>query len=130
MATKIYKLKQRKNTASFTLTGKLGNHVRYNFEHGNTMQQIPAKCVISNEYCQQLLENSDLYGSVVALERVVKEDKPQKVELTHVEDVTSVTQAVDYIANEWGVRVTTAKQAVREAEKHGFDFPNLKVGKQ
>lgn len=131
MPTKIYRLNQRKNTASFTLVGKLGNHVRYNFERGNAMTGIPARCVLADEYCQKLLEESELFNNIVVLERVIKDDKPkeEEKELIHIDDVTSVSQAVSYVADNWGKRVTTARQAINVAKENGYDFPNLKIGK-
>ena len=113
---KIYKLNQPKNTATFTLTGKTGN------------------TVLDNEYYQWLLEHSSLFkNGIVKLLRVIDTSgdsvsgaKP-KEEMTAVESIKTVGQAVDYVATEWGVKVKTAKEAKEEAAKHGVSFPNLKT---
>lgn len=120
---------QRKNYASFVLTGKTGNTVRYNFTGGNALGNVPARLTLGNEYCQQLLEESELFKSgVIRLERT--DSKPvvtQKPKYIDVADVKTVSQAVDFVANTWGATVKTAKQAKDFANKHGYDFPNLKI---
>ena len=48
MARKIYKLNMRQNQASFVLTGKSGNQVRYNFTQGNAAVNYPATCTLTD----------------------------------------------------------------------------------
>lgn len=126
---KTYKLMQRKNYASFVLVGKTGNMVRYNFTGGNAISSVPARLSLNDEYCQQLLEDSELFkNGIIRLEKstgnpVVKAAPKKKM----VEDVKTVSQAVDYVANSWGVVVKTAKQAKEFVNKKGYDFPNLKI---
>lgn len=130
MARKIYKLNMRQNQASFVLTGKSGNQVRYNFTQGNAAVNYPATCTLTDLYCQQLLEQSELFKrGVVRLEKTYDEE-PAKVaepELVAVDSVKSVADAVEYVANTWGEVVKTARQAKEAAEKHGVAFVNLKV---
>lgn len=135
MAKKIYKLNMRQNQASFVLQGKSGNQVRYNFTQGNAAVSYPAKLTLHDEYCQQLLESSELFKrGVVQLEKVEEDEKSAAkvvVEKTPkmevVESVKTVAEAVEYVANEWGEVVKTARQAKEAAEKHGVAFPNLRV---
>ena len=62
MATKIYKLNQKKNSAIFNLTANDGKMVvTYTFKDGNQfMPNMPARCMLRNEFYQDLLESSDL----------------------------------------------------------------------
>lgn len=136
MAIKTYRLNQRKNSISFTLTGKTGNVVRYDFTGGNVLTHTPAKAVLANEYYQTLLEGSDIYKKgYVKLESTASDSADSGTHqaaptLMAVNDVSTVTQAVDYIADNFGVAVKTARQAREYANSKGIDFPNLKTGKQ
>lgn len=129
---KIYKLNQPKNTATFDLTGKNGNRVRYIFKDGNQLNRIPARCVLENEYCQWLLENSKLFkDGIIKLERTIGDEKPVEAPKTKtlkaVDSVNTLEKAIEYIANTWAGKVTTIKQANNFAEKMGYCFPNLKA---
>lgn len=120
----------RQNQASFVLQGKSGNQVRYNFTQGNAATNYPATLTLNDEYCQQLLEDSELFKrGVVRIEKVWADEAPVKNEpkLTAVEGVKTVADAVEYVANTWGEVVKTARQAKEAAEKHGVEFVNLKV---
>lgn len=128
---KIYKLNQAKTTATFTLATNGGKMtVGYKFQDGNPIVGVPARLTLDNEFAQNLLENSLIFKRrIVVLERTVKNEDVQKNDKkpSHVKGVTNVAQAVDYIANTYGVQVKTTKQAVEFAQKHGFDFPEMKV---
>jgi len=123
----------RQNQASFVLQGKSGNQVRYNFTQGNAATNYPATLTLTDEYCQMLLESSELFKrGVVRIEKVFKDEKPAVVapavsNLKEVDSVKTVADAVEYVANEWGEVVKTSRQAKEAAERHGVSFPNLKV---
>ena len=132
MATKIYKLNQKKNSAIFNLTANDGKmQVTYTFKDGNQfMPNMPARCMLRNEFYQDLLESSDLFKrGVVKLERVI-EDSPKEetktVQKQQVEEITSPDQAIEYVFNTWGIVVKSGKQAVKIASQKGVEFPNLK----
>lgn len=133
MATKIYKLIQSKNSAEFPLYANNGKmKVNYVFKDGNQLMRQPARCTLSNEFYQNLLENCDLFKSgVIKLERVI-EDKPKKgkkaetEEKQQVDTVTSPEQAIEYVFNTWGIVVKNGKQAVKIASQKGVEFPFLK----
>ena len=132
MATKIYKLNQSKNSAEFPLYANNGKmKVNYVFKDGNQLTRQPARCTLSNEFYQNLLESCDLFKSgVINLERVI-EDKQKKSskakveEKQQVDDVTSPEQAIEYVFNTWGIVVKNGKQAVKIANQKGVEFPNL-----
>lgn len=130
MAKKIYKLMQRKNQVSFTLIGKGGNMVRFNFTQGNAAVGTPAKLVLTEKYYQMLLEDSDLFKrGVVKIDRVVKEEKKveeKPAETIKVEEVKTAADAIEYVANNFGEVAKTKAEAKRMAEGHGVEFPNLK----
>ncbi len=119
------------NNYSFVLRGKSGNSLRYIFERGSVVTNTPARLTLKTQYAQELLEESELFKTgQILLERIDEEGAPaeeKKVEYTNVDSIKTVTQAVDYVAETWGEVVKTAKQAKEYAQKHGVDFPNLKV---
>lgn len=131
MSRKIYRLNQRKTTATFTLSTNNGKvSVGYKFDHGNPILNVPPRLALNSEFAQNLLEGSLLFKRrIVVLERTMKAETPVKEEeiMNHVKGVTNVAQAVDYIANTYAVQVKTTKEAVAFAKKHGFDFPDMKV---
>ena len=132
MATKIYKLNQKKNSAIFNLSANDGKmQVTYTFKDGNQfMPNMPARCMLRNEFYQDLLESSDLFKrGVIKLERVIEEEgesKPRPAEKQQVEEITSPDQAIEYVFNTWGIVVKSGKQAVKIANQKGVEFPNLK----
>lgn len=129
---KIYKLTTKHNYASFVLTGVRGNTVRYDFTKGNVLANTPAKLALENEYAQQLLENSQLFSNgTVKLERVISDNadagKEKKKQLKKVMSVTNVTEAIEYMANNYSVKVKNTKEAIKEAEARDIVFPKLKT---
>jgi hypothetical protein len=132
MATKIYKLNQKKNSAIFNLTANDGKMtVTYTFKDGNQfMPNMPARCMLRNEFYQDLLESSDLFKrGVVKLERVIEDnpkEEPKNVQKQQVEEITSPDQAIEYVFNTWGIVVKSGKQAVKIASQKGVEFPKLK----
>ena len=133
MATKIYKLNQKKNVAIFDIPANDGKMmVTFTFKDGNQfMPNMPARCVLRNEFYQSLLEKSDLFKrGVVVLERTIddntKTEAPQEPKKKMVDSVTSPELAIEYVFNTWGVVVKSGKQAVKVASQKGVEFPNLK----
>jgi len=133
MATKVYKLNQPKNTATFTLYANHGRMpVGYEFKGGNQTTKVPATCTLRNEFYQKLLEESPLFkDGIIKIERTIKdgkaEAKQEEKKYKLVENVKTAEEAVEFIANTWGVRMTSAKQAKSFANKKGYDFPNLVI---
>ena len=128
--TKVYVLNEPKNTATFILFGGGGNQVRYTFSNGNASAHVPASCVLTNPYYQELLETSEIFKTnIVKIDPTFKYVEPaeKKVVLTKVEEVKSVAQAVEWCAEKFGEQVKTAKQAKELAQKNGYDFVNLKI---
>lgn len=131
MATKVYRLNQPKNSATFTLHTNHGRMtIGYEFKGGNQTNKVPATCTLTNEFHQYLLENSELYkNGIVKLERTFDESKPSKEEpatMKEVDDVTSPEQAIEFVYNNWGVTAKSIKQAIKVANAKGVTFPNLK----
>jgi hypothetical protein len=132
MATKIYKLNQKKNSATFNLSANDGKlQATYTFKDGNQfMPNMPARCMLQNKFYQDLLESSDLFKrGVIKLDRTI-EDSPKEetktVQKQQVEEITSPDQAIEYVFNTWGIVVKSGKQAVKIASQKGVEFPNLK----
>lgn len=132
MATKIYKLNQKKNSAIFQLTANNGKlTATYTFKDGNQfMPNQPARCMLHNEFYQDLLEQSDLFKrGIVVLERTIEEEgaaKPRQAEKKkQVDEITSPEQAIEYVFDTWGIVVKSGKQAVKIASQKGVEFPNL-----
>ncbi len=133
MATKIYKLNQKKNVAIFDIPANGGKMmVTFTFKDGNQfMPNMPARCMLRNEFYQNLLESSDLFKrGVIVLERVIDDEsktgarKEQKKQ--EVDSITSPEQAIEYVFNTWGIAVKSGRQAVKIASQKGVEFPFLK----
>lgn len=134
MATKIYKLNQKKNVAIFDVPVNDGKMmVTFTFKDGNQfMANMPARCTLRGEFYQNLLESTPMFqNGVIKLERVI-EDKPKKAqkaegeEKKQIDTVTSPEQAIEYVFNTWGIVVKNGKQAVKIASQKGVEFPFLK----
>ena len=134
MATKIYKLNQKKNVAIFDIPANDGKMmVTYTFKDGNQfMANMPARCTLRDEFYQNLLESSDLFKrGIIKLERTIDENaKPSKKsaepQKKQEDEITSPEQAIAYCFNTWGIVVKSGKQAVKIANQKGVEFPNLK----
>lgn len=130
MVTKIYKLAQPKNSATFNVVGKSGNTVGYVFKDGNQINQSPARCVLRDKYYQDLLESTPMFkNGIIRLERKFGDEEVKKTDnkpkYIEVPEVNSDEKAISYVANTWAVQVKTGKLARRFANKKGYDFPNL-----
>lgn len=128
---KIYALNARQNNSSFILTGKTGNRVRYNFTNGSVIQNVLATFMTENKYYQTLLEESDYFKrGLVKLkqsiptekDRVEAEKKREAEQLKPVEGIKNVKEAILWIAETFGEKVTTGRQAVELARKKGYDL--------
>jgi hypothetical protein len=133
MATKIYKLNQKRNIAIFDIPANGGKMtVTYTFKDGNQfMPNMPARCTLRNEFYQTLLEESNLFQrGIISLERVIEENqksaKKEEPKKEQNEEITSPEQAIEYVFNTWGIVVKSGKQAVKIASQKGVEFPNLK----
>ena len=133
MATKIYKLNQKKNVAIFDIPANDGKMmVTYTFKDGNQfMPNMPARCTLRDEFYQNLLEASDLFKrGIIKLERTIDENAKAKPaaktsQKNQIDEVTSPEQAIEYCFNTWGIVVKSGKQAVKIANQKGVEFPNL-----
>ena len=134
MATKIYKLNQKKNVAIFDVPANDGKMmVTFTFKDGNQfMPNMPARCTLRNEFYQNLLESTQMFKSgVIKLERVLDENakeakKKEEPKKQQIDSITSPDQAIEYVFNTWGIVVKTGKQALKIATQKGVEFPNYK----
>lgn len=133
MATKIYKLNQKKNVAIFDIPANNGKMmVTYTFKDGNQfMANKPARCTLRDEFYQRLLEDTDLFKrGIIKLERVIdetsKKTETKESGKKQEEGITSPEQAIEYVFNTWGITVKSGKQAIKIASQKGVDFPNMK----
>ena len=134
----------RRTYARIIIKGETGNEVIYEFTNGNPTNSTPAKCLLRGKYEQDLLEKSDYFiNGLVKLEKVTEteDEKTQreKAEAERVaayealekeEGIKTVTEAIAYVAEHFGEKTTTARQAKEVAERNGVTFPNLKLGKK
>lgn len=145
--TKTYILNRKMNASTFTVYTEGGNGVCYQFKGGNVNTNTLPFFVTDNEYYQYVLEHSDMFrtGTVsydANTAKKVAQNAAKEVEVANannsakteqeqivVSSIKSVTQAVNYVSENFGVVVRTAEQAKNEAAKHGVVFPNLKTGK-
>ena len=145
--TKTYILNRKMNASTFTVYTEGGNGVCYQFKGGNVNTNTLPFFVTDNEYYQYVLEHSEMFktGTVsydANTAKKVAQNAAKEVEAANannsakteteqivVSTIKSVTQAVNYVSENFGVVVRTAEQAKNEAAKHGVVFPNLKTGK-
>lgn len=148
--TKVYLLNQPLNASTFTIYTPGGNGVCYQFRGGNVTTKTPAWFMTDNEYYQHVLENSEQFKCGVvkydkttaiavakakaeeaeAMAKANDDDNHNDDQVNCVESVTTVTEAINYVAEKWGEVAKTAKQAKDIANGYGVDFPNLKIGKR
>jgi hypothetical protein len=126
---KKYRYNRDLNTAAFTLTDKGGNSQRFVFEKGNVQTKKQPELTLCSTYSQNLLESSEYFKmGIVKLEKVFEGGEEEvKPQYTPIEEVKLAQEAISYVADNWEIRVTNAKDAEATANKHGFTFPNLKV---
>lgn len=145
---KVYILNQPLNASTFTIYTPGGNGVCYQFRGGNVNTNTPATFMTENEYYQSVLENSEQFkANIVKYDRTTaqaiakaKAEEAQKAAeeaeamtdvkasgTVNAENITSVTEAINYVAETWGEVAKTAKQAKAIAQAHGVEFPNLKT---
>ena len=129
---KIYRYNQLRNTAKIDSCSNGGLRGTLVFDQGNVFTKEFPTVQVRTAFWQQVIEDSKLFkDGVIKLVQTIKEDSvlnpnvlPDK--LKEIEDVTTVEQAIDYLASEYGVVAKTKLKAINEAHKHGIDFPNLK----
>lgn len=133
------------NNIQFSLYGKGGNEVVYTFKNGSITLNQPAYFMTSDPYFQLVLEGSNLFkeGTVSYDKETAKlvaaaQANNDEVEsnsassfvdesnLTPVGEVKSVTQAINYVLEQYEEVARTGAQACSIAAKHGVYFPNLK----
>ena len=128
----IYRYNQLRNTVKIDICSNGGLRGTLVFDQGNVFTKEFPTVQVRTAFWQQVIEDSKLFkDGVIKLVQTIKEDSvlnpnilPDK--LKEIEDVTTVEQAIDYLASEFGVVAKTKLKAINEAHKHGIDFPNLK----
>lgn len=128
MVTKTYYLAQRKNNASFIIPNGRVNF-RFNFQNGNVIEMTPPTYSTANPFYQSVIEGSELFEKgIIKIAHVVSDTDTGQTgaSLVQVLSVTSVSQAIDYIADNYQAKVTNFAQASSFAAEHGFCFPNIR----
>lgn len=125
MSRKKYILNARQNTSSIILTGKGGVRVRYDFTNGSVIQNQPASFITENAFYQKLLEESEYFRKgVIRLAQVFGENKETKkipaAEDEVVHGIKGAKDAIEWVANTFGVKVTSGRAAVDYAKKQGY----------
>ena len=129
---KTYKLTTAVRNSSFVLRGKTNNSVRYNFSGGDPMTGKAATIILHSQYCQDLLESSDVFKQgYVRLVRVDEggEDVP-KLEKSVIEDIVSPEQLLEWVADKLEKVYQRPEAALEFAKKKGFEFPNVNLKKE
>lgn len=129
---KIYKIcDQPRNNASFYLVYD-GLRIKYDFRNGNVIANLPPTFATENEFYQKVLEESDLYKKhIVKIFKTIKTEADNKPKVEEVpdattDDVRTIADAIDYIADKYGKKLTTSSAVMRFAKEQGISFPNLK----
>lgn len=120
---KRYVLNAKRNSASIIITGKGGVRVRFNFTNGNVNMNQPASFVTENEYYQRLIEESDyVKKGLIRMAQIIGGDK-KKAESKGEQVVTGIKgaqAAIEWVADTFGVKVTSGRAAVDYAKKQGY----------
>ena len=157
--TKTYICTLPLNNTTFTLYVEGGCGIEYRFRGGNITQNIPAYFVSTDPFCQKVLEESEIFrqGKVKFSKQTEKDvaeqkrmermaaanaEEAQQAYIDEVNDavstegvvkvgsVTSVGEAINYVADHFNIAVRTAAQAKKVALDNGVDFCNLKISKK
>jgi hypothetical protein len=120
---KRYVLNAKRNSASIIITGKGGVRVRFNFTNGNVNMNQPASFVTENEYYQRLIEESDyVKKGLIRMAQIIGGDK-KKAESKGEQVVTGIKgaqAAIEWVADTFGVKVTSGRAAIDYAKKQGY----------
>ena len=120
---KKYILNAKQNSSSIILVGKGGIRVRYDFKNGSVVTNLPAAFITSNLYYQTLLEESDYFKKgIVKLTNTfgAKPDSKVSQEEMKVVTVKDAKAAIEWVADTFGMKVTSGRAATEFAKKHGY----------
>lgn len=133
MPRKIYKIADKpRNNASFYLVAD-GLRIKYNFTGGNVIANVAPTFTTENEFYQKVLEDSDLFkNKVVKIYQTIeteadkqpKEDPEPQAD--PIDDVKTIADAIDYIADKYGKKLTSSAEVKAFAKEQNISFPNLK----
>ena len=124
-----------KNNVSHVLTGVGGNTVRFNFEHGNVITHKLPQLTLRSEYCQDLLENSELFksgivrkiNSIAEPSDVIKDTQPYIKKEANAEEVRGIRtsdEVIAYINQRFEKDCRTLATAMKHAAKANLVFPD------
>ena len=128
---KTYQLTTPARNNSFVLRGKTGNPMRYNFAGGDPITGKPASIMLRSQYCQELLEESDLFkeGYVRLVSTTEGGETPIEKDTMSIESVTSPEQLIEFVAENLDKVYQRPDAALEYAKRKGYDFPNLVINK-
>ena len=110
------------------------------FKNGRMNENIPGRFITSDPTLQYLIEKDSRFGHLFRLEKAIptaeevkasrektteKEERKQKKNVTVVESVTDINDAIDYFS-ELGKVLTTEKQVKATMKSMNIEFPNWK----
>ena len=108
------------------------------FKNGRMNENIPGRFITSDPTLQYLIEKDSRFGHLFRLEKAIptaeevkasqekttkKEESKQKKNVTVVESVTDINDAIDYFS-ELGKVLTTEKQVKATMKSMNIQFPN------
>lgn len=133
---KTYVYTEPKTIVSHILTGKGGNSVRFNFEHGNPITHKLPELTLRGKYFQDLLEGSDLFKKglvrkireVAEPSDVIEEDVPakpaSKVQTEEVKGIRTTDEVIAYVNERFNKDCRNLSTAMKHASKAGLVFPD------
>ncbi len=123
---------------SHILTGKGGNTVRFNFEHGNPITKKLPELTLRGKYFQDLLESSNLVkkGLVRKIREVaeasdVVDDTPtdpttkKQVQTEEVKGIRTTDEVIAYVNERFDKDCRSLATAMKHASKAGIVFPDF-----
>ena len=110
------------------------------FMNGRMNENVPGRFITSDPTLQYLIEKDARFGHLFLLEKAIptteelkasqekadkKQETKQKKDVTIVESVTDINDAIDYFS-ELGKVLTTEKQVKATMKSMNIEFPNWK----
>lgn len=129
---KVYRYNQYKNHIEVGICAPGGMSGKLVFDGGNVATKVMPTTIITSPFWQQVIDESKLVkdGYVTCIQTINDEDdttpEPAKQDYTELPEITSLQQAVDYIADNFSEKARTINEALNIAHQNGVDFPNLK----
>lgn len=136
---KIYRYNELRNTVKIDITAPGGMTGTLLFDNGNVATREYPTVIVGSKFWQIVIDDTLVKsGRAKCIQIIVEDsDKEENIEMLRqkrekkeshkaIEEIESLEQAMDYLANNYGVAVKTIGEARTKAAERNISFPNLK----